>query len=216
MSEKTKAKNIWLIIILSVLAFLIVAYSAFTTYLIYAAANNTDVWNKISANVFKQSEKLVRRNILTDTVSIEFPKDFVDLMSGFGFDFTEQIELNNIKKNDDGSVVIQMQRDYYNNFIKTISESTAESFRQCADGMPGSSIRAINFTKKFDNIILEVKKDEFADNIIDDMYIASMGYTAMVYQMCDVDAKGKCTIDIKDVDTGDIIKTVVYPDVLSE
>lgn len=218
-----ESKKIWLKVVLPIFMVVLVFTTVFSSTMLFIVINNQDVLDSIR-KVFSESSstKVADRglsNVISGTVELTIPKEFVDFM-GEDYDYTlteeqKQNGFTKVEKADDGSAVFTIKKKDYDAFIKDMHQNTVESFQEMGNTLQGSSITNISYSQKFDKIILTVNKDKF-ENGLDGMYVTSIGLTSIMYQMFDIEAKGKCTIDIQDKDTGEIFKTVVYPDELNK
>ena len=221
MSETKTSKKVWLIVTASILTGLLLTYSILSTILLYIAVNNEEKWDIFKDTFFASKSKIADRdlgNIVTGTVELTMPKEFVALM-GEDYDYilTEEQKENgftSVKRADDGSAIFTIKKEDYDKFIKDLQKTTVEAINDTAEMISeqgDSSIKNIKYSQDFEQIIVYADKAKFNESF-DNLYIYSVGLTACMYQMFDINSKGKCTIDITDKETKEVFKTVIYPD----
>ena len=158
-------------------------------------------------------------NILTGTVEINISREFLELgEEEFNYELTQEQKENgftDIKKNEDGSATYTIKKKDYKKFISELKETTKQGIDELTKDGSFVSIKGITYNDNFSKIVISADKEGF-ENSFDSMVIFSCGLTSCMYQMFDIDAPGKCAIEIKDVSTGEIFKTTVYPDAMQE
>lgn len=215
-------KGIFLTVSASILIGLILVYSVFSTGLLYLAIYKEDKWNDFKNYIFQDTnEKMVKKtigNVINGTVTLTIPKEIIAFM-GEDYDYTltsEQKEngFTDVKKNDDGSAVFTIKKEDYDKFIKELEETTKASIKETINLISqqgNSSIKSIKYQTNFEKITVYAEKVKFG-NGFDNLYIYSVGLTACMYQMFNINSDGKCIIDIVDVNTKEVFKTIVCPD----
>lgn len=219
-----KNKNKSSLIITALAAFTLTFAIAFIVGIGIVAVTDNEAWQGIKSTYLSDNDttKLASQdlgNVLTGTVEITLPKEFIDL-GGEEFDYTltqEQKDngFTDIKKNDDGSATYTMKKSDYKKYIAELKQTTKDSFdKMLADGTY-TTIEKIEYTDDFEKITIIANKEDF-ENSLDSFCILSCGLTSYMYQVFDVDASGKCTVEVKDSATGEVFQTTVYPDALQE
>ena len=74
-------------------------------------------------------------------------------------------------------------------------------------------MRERNNNNNLSKITITADKNSF-ENGLDSLSVFSCGLASIMYQMFDIGAPGKCTVEVKDSATGEIFQTTVYPDAL--
>lgn len=153
-------------------------------------------------------------NVLSGTVELTISKDFLEFM-GEEFDYTltqEQRDsgFTDIKKNDDGSATYTIKKKEYQAYVKELKGTTAQGFDEMLADDSFSSVKKIEYTDRFEKITITADKEQF-ENSFDSLCIMSCGLSSCMYQMFDIDAAGKCIIEVKDSATGEVFRTETYP-----
>lgn len=169
---------------------------------------------------FIKDDKAVNQdlgNILTGTVEINIPKEFLEL-DGEEFDYalTEEQKENgftDIKKNEDGSATYTIKKKNYEKYIQELRETAKQGIDELTKDGSFASIKGITYNNNLSKITITADKNGF-ENGLDSLSVFSCGLASIMYQMFDIDAPGKCTVEVKDSATGEIFQTTVYPDAL--
>ena len=170
----------------------------------------------------KSDSKFVNQdvgNILAGTVDITIPKDFIDMLEAFGgnagFDATlteEQKAMGfiDVKKESDGSLAYTINKKDYENILNDMKTDTKQSLDEIATSGDFSSIKSVNYNDDFSKVTISANREKF-ENSVDSLVILSCGLSSYMYQIFDINATGKCTIEVKDVTTGEVFQTETYP-----
>ncbi len=222
------AKKIWLIVIASILAFVLMLYTVISSLMLSIAITDEEKWDVIRDSLFTKSNSKIAdmglSDIFSGTVKLTIAKEFVAFM-GEDFDYTltqEQIDngFTKVEKQEDGSAVYTIKKEKYDIFIKDLRQTTKESLQEVANLLSengNTSIRKMSSSSDFERITFEVDKQQYIEGMsMDSIYVMSCGLTSCMYQMFDINSTGKCKIEIKDVDSGEIFKTIIYPDEMQE
>ena len=169
---------------------------------------------------FTKSNKTANQdlgNILTGTVEIDMPKEFLQL-GGEEFDYTLTDEqkakgFTNIKKNEDGSATYTIKKKDYDKYIQELRQTAKQGIDELTKDGSFASIKNIAYNDNLSKITITANKSGF-ENGLDSLAVFSCGLSSTMYQMYDIDAPGKCTIEVKDSTTGEVFQTTVYPDAL--
>ncbi len=118
---------------------------------------------------------------------------------------------------DDGSFTFKMSKSKHKEVMEETKTELVASIDEMIDSGNFSSIQDIKYNKSFSKFTMFVERDAF-ENSIDGFATLTLGLSGMMYQLFDgVDAEDcKVTIDIKDVETGEVFDSVVFPDDLNE
>jgi X-X-X-Leu-X-X-Gly heptad repeat protein len=120
--------------------------------------------------------------------------------------------------NDDGSVTYKMPKSTHDEVMKEIRAGFDNVIAEIKDeNGEYVSIKDVTYNDSFSEITLIVDKEKYQSSF-DGIVSISLGFSGMFYQVFDgVDAENiKTTIDIKDIDSGEVFNTIVYPDVFGE
>ena len=163
----------------------------------------------------KSDNKIVNKNIISNTIEINLPKEMIDLFGeNFEYTLTQEQKDNgftSIKKNDDGSAIYTIKKKDYEVFLETYREKTKQVIDEISKNEAFISIKSITYNEDFSKIVISAKKDEF-ENSFDSMSMMTCGLSSCMYQMFDINASGKCLIEVKDFQTGEVFKTAEYPE----
>lgn len=115
--------------------------------------------------------------------------------------------------NDDGSLTYKMTKSTHSKLMEDIRENFIESLEDMKTSGDYTSIKDIKYNRDFSQITLVVDKDAF-ENSFDSFAIFGTGILAMYYQLFDGVGSDniRVTINVEDVDTGEIINSIIYPD----
>lgn len=167
----------------------------------------------------KTDNKLVNKNIISNTVEIKLTKEMIDLfIEDFDYALTQEQKENGfteIKKNDDGSATYTIKKKDYDVFLKNYKETAKQAIDELTEEGAFSSIKNITYNEDLSKIVISANKEKFEDSF-DSMVIMSCGLTSCMYQMFDINAKGKCTVEVKDSNSGKVFKTTIYPDAMQK
>ncbi len=214
--KKVKNKKTFGILISAVCVLSLAAALSFGIIGMMATPKDSTSNNGISDS----TNKLVNQdlgNVLTNTVELKISKELLELNEEeFDYTLTQEQKDNGftgVKKNADGSATFTIKRKDYNQFIKECREETKKSFDEMnADGA-FASVKKIEYTEKFEKVTITADKSKF-ENSLDGMCVFGCGLASCLYQMYDIDAPGKCTVEVKDSATGEVFQTTVYPEAL--
>ena len=119
--------------------------------------------------------------------------------------------------NDDGSLTYKMSKAKHKEMLAEMKMGLLETVDEIKDGEDFESIKDVKHNKSFSEFTLVVEQEMFEDSF-DAFATMGIGMSAMLYQLftgVSVD-EYKVTIDIQAEESGEVIDTVVYPDVLEE
>lgn len=151
-------------------------------------------------------------------VEVTLPKEFVEEENLE--DLTAQAKEEGVKeitKNDDGSVTYKMSKSEYKKLMKEMEEETLKYIEETKNSEDFPSIKDITYNKSFSEYTLSVDKEVFESGF-DGFAAMGLGITGLYHQVFSgIPAeKAKVTIDVKDVESGEVFNTLVYPDDLEE
>lgn len=122
-----------------------------------------------------------------------------------------------ITLNDDGSVTYRMSKLKYNALMGELDASMIESIEEIENDDNFESIKKISYNNKFSKFTVEVDREIF-ENSFDGFVALGIGIISMYYQVFSgVNPEDyKTTIIFKDIDTGEELNSVVFPDDFEE
>lgn len=117
---------------------------------------------------------------------------------------------------DDGSLTYTMSRSAHGEMMRELRENFAKSVEDMKSGDDFASIKDVQYNKKLTILTLTVDGDAY-ENSMDAFAVFGLGMAALYYQLFDgVKAEHiSVAIVVRDVATGEIISSVVYPDDLA-
>ena len=165
--------------------------------------NNSEVKKQAGAD-----EKLL-------TVDITLPEAIAGDLS----DFNEREYLanndgiNSVKVNSDGSLTLNISKKKHTELLNEIKSSLDETFGELIESEDTPYIRKIDYTKNYREVTISVDKEDYENAF--DLTPFLVGMTTSIYQLY-LGEEYRTTIIMKDVDTGNEIHSVTYPDVFDE
>lgn len=130
----------------------------------------------------------------------------------------EEMKQDGIKEatvNNDGSITIKMSKSKHKEMIAEMKTSVIESFEEMKTSGKFTSIKDIKYNDDFTKITLEVVKSDY-ENGLDAFATFGIGISSMMYNLYNgvENDKIQVTIEAKDSETGEVFRTVKYPDAL--
>lgn len=122
-----------------------------------------------------------------------------------------------VTKNDDGSVTYSMSKSAYNQIMQEMKEEFASFVDDMKNGEDFVSIKDIEYNDDLSDITLIVEQEKY-ENSFDAFASLGIGIQGMYYQIFEgTDPENtKVTISVKDMDTGEVFDTIVFPDSLKD
>lgn len=149
------------------------------------------------------------------TVDITLPEAIAGDLS----DFNEREYLanndgiNSAKVNSDGSLTLNISKKKHTELLNEIKSSLDETFGELIESEDTPYIRKIDYTKNYREVTISVDKEDYENAF--DLTPFLVGMTTSIYQLY-LGEEYRTTIIMKDVDTGNEIHSVTYPDVFDE
>lgn len=125
--------------------------------------------------------------------------------------------IKEIIKNDDGSLTYKMAKPEHEEMMKGLKEGILSNVDEIKASDDFKSVKDITYNKSFSEFTVSVNKKEF-ESSLDTMASVGLALTGMYYQLfngADVE-NYKVTVIFNDESSGEVINTMVYPDVLNE
>ncbi|PCD85084.1 hypothetical protein CNQ87_12345 [Lysinibacillus fusiformis] len=125
--------------------------------------------------------------------------------------------IKEIIKNDDGSLTYKMAKPEHEEMMKGLKEGILANVDEIKASDDFKSVKDITYNKSFSEFTVSVNKKEF-ESSLDTMASVGLALTGMYYQLfygADVE-NYKVTVIFNDESSGEVINTMVYPDVLNE
>ena len=149
------------------------------------------------------------------TVDITLPEVIVGDLSGFNEQeyLAENDGINSAKVNTDGSLTLNISKKKHNELLGEIKESLDLTLGDLIESEDTPYIRNIDYTKDYREVTISVDREAYENAF--DMTPFIVGMTTGIYQLY-LGEEYSTTIIMKDVDNGDEIHSVTYPDVFDE
>lgn len=125
--------------------------------------------------------------------------------------FADENGYSKAKLNEDGSITVTMSKSKYDEVMKKMAEQYDQNFSDLVEAEDTPYIKSITRSKNFDEIMIEVDRDAYENSI--DLTPFVVGLLGMMYQTFNGDNL-HVEVIVKDVDTGDLINSITYPDAL--
>lgn len=125
--------------------------------------------------------------------------------------------VKNVTKNEDGSVTYKVSKVQHKEMMKDMKTNVSTYIEELVNGEDFASIKDIQHNGSFSEFTVVVDKEAF-EGSLDGFATLGLAMSGMYYQAFNgTNAEElEVTINTKDADTGEIIGTAIYPDVLNE
>lgn len=132
----------------------------------------------------------------------------------------EEMKENGMKEvivNPDGSVTATMTKRKHKELLEGMTGEILKSFEEMTSGVDFPSIKDIQHHADFSQVTMEVDQSAF-ENSFDGFAVMGVGMSAMMYQVFDgVEGDDlSVTIQLKDINTGKVFDTIVFPDDMNQ
>ncbi|WP_422123308.1 hypothetical protein DHX103_00410 [Planococcus sp. X10-3] len=119
--------------------------------------------------------------------------------------------------NDDGSVTYKMSKSQHNEMMEEMATGLEEAKTEIVESGDYPSIQAVESSKNYDQFTLTVDYEMY-ENSFDGFATMTLGLGGSYYQAFDGKSPEDLHLEIlvEDAATGEVIDTIVYPDVLEE
>ncbi|MDY6847069.1 MAG: hypothetical protein SVP52_08030 [Chloroflexota bacterium] len=159
------------------------------------------------AQVFEVDEGLLN-------VKITIPSFFFEDMSDFDPDaYAEENGFKEAVVNEDGSVAVTMSKRVHNEIMAEMETETDRILKEKIESEDTPYIKEITASKGYRTVTVRVDKEGYENSW--DMTPLSIYFNVVFYQIFD-DAEPYCEVIIEDVETGEVLSSVIYPDALEE
>ena len=119
--------------------------------------------------------------------------------------------------NDDGSVTYKMSKSQHKDMMEGMATGIEEAKADMVESGDYPSIQAVESSKNYDQFTLKVDREGY-ENSFDGFATMTLGFGGSYYQAFDGKSPEDLHLEIvvEDAATGEVIDTIVYPDVLEE
>lgn len=119
--------------------------------------------------------------------------------------------------NDDGSVTYKMSKSKHKEMMAELAASVEETKTELVESGDFPSIKSVETNKDYTSFTINVDRAAY-ENSFDAFATMSVGVVGSYYQAFNgVKAEDmEVLIEVKDVDTGEVINSVIYPEALED
>ncbi|GAA0181119.1 hypothetical protein SH2C18_36960 [Clostridium sediminicola] len=119
--------------------------------------------------------------------------------------------------NEDGSITAKMSKSKHNEMMKEMRASMIEYLEELKASEDFKSIQDVKYNEDFTKFTLEVIQDKYQGSL-DGFSAIGIGMMSSMYHIYNgvSEEKRKVTIDVKNIETDEIFKTITYPDDLMD
>lgn len=182
--------------------------------------------SKQEVEVLEEDEKVVEideeesmEGITVDktllNVDITLPSTLVEDLSDFNEEeyLAENEGIKAVKVNEDGSLTLTMSKRKHEELINEMKEEVELSLSELIESEDTPYIKGVEYSKGFREVKLSVDREAYEDAF--DLTPLFVGISVGMYQVY-AGEEFYTKIIIEDLDTGDEINSVVYPDALED
>ena len=162
------------------------------------------------------SDQGIETNEGVFTVDITFPAWMYEGEDLSTFDTDAYVKANNYiaaTVNEDGSITVTMTKSRHQELIEEMSASLDTTFSEFVGGEDTPYVKEITHNDDFSSIVIKVVRAEYEKAF--DVTPLSVGISAMFFQVF-LDTEYHVKVTVVDVETGDEVTSVTYPDAFEE
>lgn len=148
------------------------------------------------------------------TVDITLPASFFEGADMSTFDteaYAQEQGFLSAVLNEDGSMVVTMTKADHKKMLEELSAELDSYFAEFVDGPDTPYVKDISHNEDFTAVTVKVDAEAYKNAF--DFTPLAIGLSVSMYQAF-VDMEHYVEVSIVDVDTGDVLNTVIYPDAL--
>lgn len=146
-------------------------------------------------------------------VSITVPASYFEDMTDYDPDtYADEQGFKKVVVNEDGSVSITMSKSKHNELMTGMKANLDQSFAELIDANDTPYIKNITSSDGYKTVTVDVDRDGYESAF--DMTPFMIGVSAMMYQQFD-GSNLHCEVIMRDVDSGETIKSIIYPDAMN-
>jgi predicted small lipoprotein YifL len=147
-------------------------------------------------------------------VKITLPASYFENMTDFNPDtYSKENGFKETIVNDDGSITITMSKTKHNEIMTEMKESIDQTFMELIESDNTPYIKDVTSSEGYTIITVDVDKAGYEESAFD-LTPFMIGILVMMYQQFD-GSELHCEVLIRDVASGETLKSVVYPDALN-
>lgn len=147
-------------------------------------------------------------------VTITLPASYFSDMTDFDPDaYANEQNFKRAVVNKDGSMSITMSKSRHNELMAGMKADIDKSFAELIGADDTPYIKNVTSSDGYRTVTVDVDKSGYESTL--DMTPLTIGISAMMYQQYD-GAELHCEVLIRDVDSGETLQSIVYPDALNQ
>lgn len=146
-------------------------------------------------------------------VTITLPASYFEDMTDFDPDtYANEQGFKEVAVNEDGSISITMSKTKHNELMAQMKASLDQAFMELIEAEDTPYIKAVTSPDGYTTVIVDVDKAGYESAF--DLTPLAIGISVMIYQQYD-GSELHCEVIIRDVDSGETLNSVVYPDAMN-
>jgi len=146
-------------------------------------------------------------------VTITLPASYFEDMTDFSPDtYANKQGFKEVSVNEDGSISITMSKTKHNELMAQMKASLDQAFMELIEAEDTPYIKAITSPDGYTTVIVDVDKAGYESAF--DLTPLAIGSLVMIYQQYN-GSELHCEVIIRDVDSGETLNSVVYPDAMN-
>lgn len=146
-------------------------------------------------------------------VTITLPASYFEDMTNFDPDtYANEQGFKEVAVNEDGSISITMSKTKHNELMAQMKASLDQAFMELVEAEDTPYIKAVTSSDGYTTVIVDVDKAGYESAF--DLTPLAIGISVMIYQQYD-GSELHCEVIIRDVDSGETLNSVVYPDAMN-
>ncbi len=146
-------------------------------------------------------------------ITITLPSSYFEDMTDFDPDtYANEQGFKEVVVNEDGSVSITMSKSKHNELMTEMKTSLDQTFMDLVEAEDTPYIKAVTASDGYTTVTVDVDKAGYESAF--DMTPFMIGISAMMYQQYD-GSELHCEVIIRDFDSGETLKSIVYPDAMN-
>lgn len=147
-------------------------------------------------------------------VKITLPASMFEDMTDFDPEtYTEENEFKETVVNEDGSITITMSKRRHNEVMDEMAADIDKTFEEMIEAEDTPYIKEITASEGYRTVTVSVDKEAYEASW--DMTPLLIYFNVAFYQIFD-DAEPYCEVIVEDIETGEVLYSVIYPDALEE
>jgi predicted small lipoprotein YifL len=147
-------------------------------------------------------------------VKITLPASMFEDMTDFDPEaYTEENGFKETVVNENGSITITMSKNKHNELMTEMEMDIDNTLAEMVEAEDTPYIKEITSSEGYRTVTMRVDKEGYENAW--DMTPLSIYFNVVFYQVFD-DAEPYCEVIVEDIETGEVLYSVIYPDALEE